>query len=221
MSEGHIGLVYRQFSLPLSWLLVQTRITANQISVLWMVLGLAASACLATGTYGWAVLGALLLQLVAILDRVDGEIARHKQTQSMLGLFWDLAGHILIKSFLFIGISLGLYRTHADLRIIFLGISAASSLIIGLNLRLYERYILLKNGVPWSPRLASRSLFRKLLRKLENIWWTLGLFGIILAGALLNQLYYVLLFYGIATPFWALSVLIRAAREVQTEDDRR
>jgi len=218
MSEGYIGLLYRQFSLPVTWLLVQTPVSANQISVLWLILGLLGVALLASGNYLLAIAGALLLQLVAVLDRVDGEVARYKHSQSMLGLFWDLAGHIFIKSFLFIGISLGVYRSHPDITVILLGISGASSLIIGYSLRFYKTYVFQKNGLQVSKRAPARGLFNKFLRKLEHLWWTLGLFGIVLAGAVTNHLFDVLIFYGIATPFWALSVLFRTAREVHAAD---
>lgn len=215
MSEGYSGLLYRQFSLPLTWLLVQAPVTANQLSILWAILGLVAAGLMATGAYGWMLLGALLLQLVAVLDRVDGEVARYKNAQSLVGVFWDFAGHIIIKSFLFVGISLGIYRNRPDLYVIFLGVSASAFLIIGLNVRFYQRYVLLKHHLPIPAKPAARNIVHKLLQKLENLWWTLGLFGVVLAGALLNQLYYVLAFYGITTPVWALTVLLRAARELQ------
>jgi phosphatidylglycerophosphate synthase len=221
LSEGRIGLFYRQLSLPITWLLVRTPVTANQVSVIWLVLGLVGVGLLASGIYIGSIFGALLLQVAAILDRVDGEVARYKRSQSTLGVFLDLAAHIFIKSFLFIAISFGVYRNEPKLSVILLGISGASFLTIGQNLRFYKSYIFQKNNLLSGKRQPSRSIFFKLLTKLENLWWTLGLFGVVLLGALTNTLPYVLLFYGVVTPLWAFSVLIRLVREMRNQDQNR
>lgn len=218
LSEGYIGLLYRQLSLPITWLMVQTSMTANQISLLWLMMGIIAVALLASGTYWLMVLGAVLLQLVAVLDRVDGEVARYNDAQSMLGVFLDLAGHIFVKLPLFIGVSLGVYRSRPDVSVILLGISGASFLMIGYSLPFYKAYIFQKNNIKNPEYRPVRKLLVKLLMKSENLWRTVGVFGLVLVGAVSNTLYYILLFYAIVTPFWAISVFVRLIREIDQQD---
>jgi len=242
LSEGYPGLFYRKLSLPITWLVVQTPITANQITVLWLILGMVGVFLLASGTYLWTIFGALLLELAAVLDRVDGEVARYKHSKSLLGIFLDLTAHTFIRTFLFLSISLGVFWSHSRLVVILLGISAASSLIIGDNLRFFITYIFQKITLPdskhlstespipndfrWNPKntlpnskhLSIKALLRKLLMKSENLWRTIGLFGFVLVGAVSNTLYFILIFYGIATPIWAVSVLIRMVRKIHDQD---
>jgi phosphatidylglycerophosphate synthase len=217
LSEGYIGLFYRKLSLPITWLLVQTPITANQISVFWTLLGLISVGLLATGNYWWTIVGALSLQITAVLDRVDGEVARYKDNLTLVGKFIDLTGHSLIKSSLLIGISLGLYRTQPSLWILLVGISGALGLIMGEYLRFYRSYILEQVGLTPKPRISSKNLLLKIIQKSENLWWTLGLFGTVLLGAVANAMLYVLIFYGITTPLWAMVVGRRIIRELRVK----
>jgi phosphatidylglycerophosphate synthase len=219
LSEGYIGFFYRELSLPITWFFVQTPVTANQLSLFWIVLGITGISLLATGNYTAVILGGLSLQLVTLLDRADGDVARYKGERSLVGRFVDLAGHTIIKSSLFIGVSLGVYQGHPQLWVLLLGISAALGLIVGDILRFYREFLMKQNNLIVKRRIPAKNIFHKILRKSEYLWWTLGLYGVVSFGAITNNLYYVLIFYGITMPLWGLVVFTRVVRELRTYDN--
>jgi phosphatidylglycerophosphate synthase len=218
MSEGYIGFFYRELSLPITWFLVQTPITANQISLFWILVSIVGICLLATGNYTAAIFGALCLEFVILLDRADGDVARYKDERTLVGRFIDLAGHTIIKSTLFIGVSLGVYWAQPRLWVLLLGISAALALSVGDTLRFYKEYLMKQNNLTVERPPPAKNLLHKIVRKSEHLWWTLGLYAVVFVGAITNSLYYVLIFYGITTPLWALVVFMRTTRELRTYD---
>jgi phosphatidylglycerophosphate synthase len=67
----------------------RTNVTPNQLTVGALVLGLAAGASFAVGSWPFLVLGALLYHLSFTLDCMDGKIARLKGTGSVFGAWLD------------------------------------------------------------------------------------------------------------------------------------
>lgn len=77
--------VHRPLQLLLARPLLRTRITPNQITLLSLLAGLGAAACIVIGSPASLICGAALLFSSAILDGVDGMIARLKKTASEAG----------------------------------------------------------------------------------------------------------------------------------------
>ena len=77
--------VHRPLQLLLARPLVKTSITPNQITFLSLCAGLGSAACIAFGTWPVRLVGAALLFGSAILDGVDGMIARLKKSSSETG----------------------------------------------------------------------------------------------------------------------------------------
>jgi len=77
--------VHRPLQLLLARPLLRTSITPNQVTFLSLLSGLGAAACFAVGTRAALLGGAALLFSSAILDGVDGMIARLKKTSSETG----------------------------------------------------------------------------------------------------------------------------------------
>ncbi len=95
---------YRILSIFPSLLLARVGLSPNQITLLWISLGLMAVVALGSAKYGVRVAGALILQLSYLLDFVDGEVARLQNRISEQGSFLDLAGHGLVKTGLFLAL---------------------------------------------------------------------------------------------------------------------
>jgi phosphatidylglycerophosphate synthase len=218
LSEGYIGLFYREVSLPLIWLFVRIGVTANQVTLLWIAAGLISSGLLASGNYWWTIVGALFLQLALLLDRADGDVARYTDNRTLYGKYLDLLGHTLIKSVLFVCVGLGVYATRPQLWVLLLGITGMLGISVGTHLRFYRAYLLVIRNLKFEERPRSRNLVHKVVRKLENLWWTHGLFGVVLVGAVTNQMIYVLIFYGVTALLWALSVSLRISQELRVCD---
>ena len=128
------GLVDRLFNRPagrpLSKLLVHTPISPNAISLTSILVGVAAGALFAVGEYTASVAGAILFQLSAILDCVDGDIARVMFKESALGKWLDLAGDQVVHIGVFGGIALGLMKTTPAAPALWLGLSAISGALL-------------------------------------------------------------------------------------------
>ncbi len=98
-SEHWTGDLYmRRLSPYLTRVLLGTAITANGVTVLMIVTGVAAGAGLLIPGLVGAVLAALLAQLQMLWDCCDGEVARWRQTFSPSGFFLDKLGHTLAET---------------------------------------------------------------------------------------------------------------------------
>ncbi len=110
---------YRKISIPISYVLSKTKVTANQISIVNLFISII-GCLLFIVPQNW-ILASLVLQLYIILDHVDGELARAKNQRSERGYFLDNLAHYLMKGLLPLGISLGLYNLYLDEKILILG----------------------------------------------------------------------------------------------------
>jgi phosphatidylglycerophosphate synthase len=125
------GVVDRFFNRPvgrlLSKLLVHTRVSPNQVSVVSILIGVASAPFIARGDF---IVGALLLQLCAVVDCVDGDLARALFKQSPLGKWLDLGGDQVVHFSVFAAIGIGVARTNPAVPALALGASAALGVLL-------------------------------------------------------------------------------------------
>ena len=108
--QGAYGYYFiRPFSLYLTYLSLRLGLTANQVTVMQGVVGLAGSVCLAGPSSTCLLLGIALLQFGFVLDNVDGEIARFRSQVSITGKYLDTIGHELVIPTMYFGIGVGTY----------------------------------------------------------------------------------------------------------------
>jgi phosphatidylglycerophosphate synthase len=112
--RGDLGLVARWINKPLSFrltrhLFCRLPVTPNQITVGASVVGLLGAALIATGHRLAVVAGFALAQIQSVLDGCDGELARVRFQQSVLGEWLDsIADDTLNVAFLVaVGLALG------------------------------------------------------------------------------------------------------------------
>ena len=95
LASSSDGLVDRFFNRPLGRVLskglIHTPVSPNLVSVVSILIGLISAFFFAVGQSSAAIVGALLFQLSAIIDCVDGDIARVLFKESPLGKWLDLA----------------------------------------------------------------------------------------------------------------------------------
>src|SRR5437762_3848685 len=127
------GIVDRFLNRPLgrylSKILIRAPFSPNQVSIVSTLVGILSRWSLATGYF---ISGALLLQLSAIIDCVDGDLARVLYKESRSGKWLDLVGDQLVHIAVFAGIGFGLARS--DPASPALGISAVLGVIISFAL---------------------------------------------------------------------------------------
>lgn len=94
----------RRLSPYATWLLVRSGASANAVTGLMIVVGLAGAAFTCVLGMGGAIAGALLVQVYLLLDCSDGEVARWRRTQSMVGVYLDRVGHYVVEAALLVAL---------------------------------------------------------------------------------------------------------------------
>jgi phosphatidylglycerophosphate synthase len=116
-------------------LLSATRVHPNHVTAAGMLVGFAAAVSYASGSprgMGW---GALLYVLSAILDHVDGELARLTGTGSAAGQTFDRIADLLVRFALFAGMGVGLRHSPLGLTAVGLGLAAGVAFVAIFALR--------------------------------------------------------------------------------------
>jgi phosphatidylglycerophosphate synthase len=132
----------RRISRGFTRLFLTLRLSPNMITGLSTLIGLLAAAAFAFGTYISGVIGALLLQLSAIVDCCDGEVARITFAESRLGEQLDLFADNVVHVALFAAIAWGVFVKQVAAgtsSLLPLGLGVAAMLANGLSLWLVIR----------------------------------------------------------------------------------
>jgi phosphatidylglycerophosphate synthase len=134
LSSASDGWVDRWFNRPvgrrLLSVLVNTPVTPNQVSMAAIVIGLVAAGLMSVGTWWTAVWAALTLQLSAIVDCVDGDLARAHCRESAVGKWLDIVGDQVVHLAVFLGLGVGLWRSGHDEMVLALGVAAATGVVL-------------------------------------------------------------------------------------------
>jgi len=108
--QGAYGYYFiRPLSLYMTYLALRLGLTANQITVLQTIAGLAGAVCLAFPNAKMTIAGILLLQFGFVLDNVDGEVARFRKQVSVTGKFLDTVGHELVIPSMYFALGIATY----------------------------------------------------------------------------------------------------------------
>jgi len=134
MTSASDGMVDRHFNRPcgrpLSKWLIHTPVTPNLISLASILIGLIAAWMFALPSATAWVMGAALFQLSAIVDCVDGDVARIVFKESPLGKWLDLAGDQVVHSAVFAGIAWGVMKATGSSGALWLGGCAIAGALI-------------------------------------------------------------------------------------------
>ena len=132
-------LVNEKFSVWITRVAAYTPMTPNQMTFTNTVVGIIGAAFVARGSLVSLAIGGWILQLTAILDCCDGELARAKQMQSPFGAWIDTLGDNIIYVAYLLGLAIG-YAEFASLTgvswapyvyVIGLGVVLATIIMIG------------------------------------------------------------------------------------------
>jgi phosphatidylglycerophosphate synthase len=103
--EHWAGRLYmRRLSPYVTRLLVGAPVTPDALTILMIVIGLAAAGAVAVPGVWTAHLAAVLVQGYLLLDCVDGEVARWRRTTSAAGVYLDRLGHHVVEAALVLGL---------------------------------------------------------------------------------------------------------------------
>jgi phosphatidylglycerophosphate synthase len=198
------GLVDRHFNRPvgrvLSKLLIHTPVTPNQISVFATLVGVLSAYCFAVGHWRAAVLGAVLLQLSAIIDCVDGDVARVVFKESPLGKWLDLVGDQVVHLSVFAALGVGLWRVGTEAPVLALAASAGVGVVLS--------FLVVLRGL-LKPELQRNTALQKLIDATTNRDFSV----LLLALALANRLEWFLWLAAVGVHvFWLLTLALQLRR---------
>ncbi len=126
----------RPLSRPFTLLFLALGLSPNAVTGVSILLGLIAAAAFAVGNYPAALVGALLLQLSAIVDCSDGDVARLTLSESESGAKLDIMGDNVVHMAIFGGIAWGLFLEQASDGISWVPLVLGAAAIVGTGLSL-------------------------------------------------------------------------------------
>ena len=94
----------RLVSIYITWVLLHTKITANQVSVIDLILGVIGCCFLFIGDNTSALFGGVGLLLFYVFDDVDGEIARYRKSTTLSSFYLEGLCHPIMHPLKFIAL---------------------------------------------------------------------------------------------------------------------
>jgi phosphatidylglycerophosphate synthase len=116
----------RKISIWITYFLRNSAISPNQVTALWVLLGIIGGFLLLFNLYWVSIFAFFLLFLSWILDNVDGELARHKKQYSIAGNFLDMVGHEIIPPVIFCCLTFSAVLQNQSHLTVFLGLLATA-----------------------------------------------------------------------------------------------
>ena len=214
----------RDAALPVTWLLLHTSVTANQVTIISLIMGLVGIYFFAIPSAGFFLTGAILLELWYFLDHVDGQIARYRKTACLSGRFFDFITHHLIHGVIFFSLGLYALQVTGKLFCVLLGFTASVAMIF-FNLTSDTKYktfvealidsgrsIKIDKGASRPESKGALNLFQSIystLHKLSEIHVLMNLLTLFAFLEFVMKIkfdfrYGVLIFYGLAVPVLTL-----------------
>lgn len=190
-----VRFVLRPLSFPLTWIFLRLGFSANQVSYLSVFISLLAAVLMWSGDRLLVILGAVLYNFWALLDCVDGNVARVRDDCSKYGEFADSIGGYSAYAFVFLAIGVAADRTKAllpvyldDIDFVFVGAIAS---IANLTMRLIYHQFQRVSG----KQIMVQASFERVID--ANLGITGLLMPFVLIGAISNQLHWLVIFYAI------------------------
>lgn len=201
------ALITRVISIRVTYLLRNTRVTPNMVTVMSLILFLTGVPFFAFsyGSYYFLVIGVIITQFAYVLDCTDGELARYKKMSSKFGAWLDSTFDRIKESVVFLAMTYHVYIKTNNTDYIFIGFIAFINVIIAgyitdtkINLDLNkEENSALKIGTNYLVGLVE-----------------LIIFGVSIA-ALFDRFEYLLIFFCFAGPFMWLFQIFKIIRQVK------
>ncbi len=122
--------LFRKVSYYPTYLLLKTNITPTQVTWISVIFGLVSVPFFYFGIYKWTLIGTLILIISALLDHIDGSIARYKQIYSAKGYYLDEVGSFIFNSGFLLMLGFGGYNKTDNIIWLYLGIACLFSYLI-------------------------------------------------------------------------------------------
>lgn len=239
----HARFFGRKVAVLFTWLFVHTPITPNQVTFIYILIGLISGIFFTLPSKYSNLLGAILLQLWFIFDSVDGQVARYKKMTSYSGVLLDKISHFLIHPFIFMAINLGMYLGTKQIFYLYWGIASSLGSIVIESIYVCWDSVYLSRVNKHSQveikinRLEKKEKGKKsILRRLFSLWHMLNTYpsimNIITVSVSIDFLLHmqnisfyrlcmksIVIFYGISLPLFAFIKILYLVRSRVIDDE--
>ncbi len=214
-TDAKIARFNRRMSLPISVALIPTPLTANQLSVALVAMGLYAAWLFSIGHYWAGVLGGFLSLAASVLDGCDGEIARLKFQESALGCWIETVGDYTYYIAIFVGLTVGAVRHTGSHAFYWIGALALSGTLLAFALLIFLRSRITA-GRPEKLHAIARERFKAQPTPWSRLIWRISFVATraampygIMAFALLDALPAIVVLAAIGANVYWISIAVR------------
>ena len=212
--------IHRPISYPVTYLLVNMGLSAWTVSVFSAFVAFTGCLLICMDSYSMRWVGIILLHFWAVLDCVDGNIARVTKTQSDKGAFMDAESGYMVCAFIYIAFGMaayhttitGLFRDNA----LYIFVGAIASISDVLARLIHQKYVstVKENSTNENTKETTLGKLRK------RISTELGIAGFVLFGSIVAQVFnlydILILFYWIFNLLSLLAVFILYSKKAKT-----
>tara|TARA_Y100000739_G_scaffold213436_1_gene206402 strand:+ start:15613 stop:16350 length:738 start_codon:yes stop_codon:yes gene_type:complete len=110
------------FSKYFSYIFYRIGLNANQVTILFFLVGFLGASIIFLNTSYYLILSYLLFRLHLIFDLSDGDIARYNKSFSVKGAYMDYMIHSILYPLYIINLSIICYINYLDVKFLFLGL---------------------------------------------------------------------------------------------------
>jgi phosphatidylglycerophosphate synthase len=176
----------RKFSIYLTRFFLIRGISANQVTYIGAFMFIIGTFLLATAIPSLVFLGAIFFQIFAILDSVDGEIARYHHKKSILGGYLEKMTHSIIIPLLFLSLSINSYIISKSSAFLFLGFSAVLAFLWASLVTEHKNSLYFEKGIMVSEIINKKEPSSKRVKMGRKVFGLASILVIILFLAILN-----------------------------------
>ena len=132
----------------ISYLFIRfTNISANQITMFWIILQTFGISIIALGRYEWTIAGIIISHIAMMLDQVDGDIARARKKFTIGGPYLDEIAQLVNRSVILLAVGIGLYSSGLSIIYFYLGSVASLVFVLTSSIDTKMRQVLLERGL--------------------------------------------------------------------------
>lgn len=202
MEDSQLAIfVHRPLSYPLTYLLVNIGISAWSVSIISAVIAFAGCMLICLDFYMARWVGIALINFWAVLDCVDGNVARVTKTQSNKGAFMDAESGYIICAFVYLAFGMAASHTNTGLLFsqnwIYIFIGAIASISDLLARLIHQKYVSSVEKMEISDNNIKISKIGKLRKRVST---EVGIAGFVLLGGIIAQIFnlfdFLVVFYG-------------------------
>ena len=187
-----------------------TSITPNQVTLIATITGMIVAILFSIGDHASLIIGAIFFLVYYILDHVDGSLARMKNMASEYGTWLDECSDTFVFISVFLGIAIGVYRTTGNAWVWPLAFMAITSKLFQVieYITFTKTFSFAKDVIETQKK--KYSLIRHFFYEYSFI------VSAIIIGAIINQLFYVMLIFSIIGWPYAMIIFYRFSKHIKS-----